>query len=439
MVTDAKRAGAKVLLVGMRIPPNYGGAYTREFDAMFTAAREGAQNPPRAVPLRGLRRATMPCSSPIAYHPVVAAQTPRSRQRVDRIEAAAGKAASAEMSLRLNRERERRRGVSRHRRLSGPRRRAQPRGVRARSPARREERIRCSTTRSAHASARYARPGVGSPPSGRCGDRCAQHRDDARDRCFCRQAARVAPLVYCWRGGQRSRALTHMLNEVGWRAAQLDGGYRAYRRHVVAELLAAAALPLRRDLRPHGLRQESAPLRARTDGAQMLDLEGIARHRGSVLGDFPDESEDAEDLGLQGGAGVGAPRAAGAERVDAVGEEAEAELAAGGQAQAVAVGAEGVGEGGDEADRARGRRRAGRRAAGPVRGTRRLDRRQRAEAGLQALRATSSQVGTRAGCRWRLVAVGIISMKRTASGRSRVSAASRSASSRLCRRPAARR
>ena len=35
------------------------------------------------------------------------------------------------------------------------------------------------------------------------------------------------PLVYCWRGGQRSRALTQVLLEVGWRAAQLEGGYRA--------------------------------------------------------------------------------------------------------------------------------------------------------------------------------------------------------------------
>jgi tRNA 2-selenouridine synthase len=50
------------------------------------------------------------------------------------------------------------------------------------------------------------------------------------------------PLVYCWRGGQRSRALTHVLNAVGWRAVQLEGGYRAYRRHVVTELV---RLPLR--------------------------------------------------------------------------------------------------------------------------------------------------------------------------------------------------
>ena len=44
------------------------------------------------------------------------------------------------------------------------------------------------------------------------------------------------PLVYCWRGGKRSGALAHILSEIGWRAVQLDGGYRAYRRHVITAL-----------------------------------------------------------------------------------------------------------------------------------------------------------------------------------------------------------
>ena len=53
---------------------------------------------------------------------------------------------------------------------------------------------------------------------------------------FVDHAREWRPLVYCWRGGQRSRALTQVLNEIGWRAVQLEGGYRAYRRHVVAAL-----------------------------------------------------------------------------------------------------------------------------------------------------------------------------------------------------------
>ncbi len=103
------------------------------------------------------------------------------------------------------------------------------------------------------------------------------------------------PLVYCWRGGQRSRALAHMMNEIGWRAVQLDGGYRAYRRHVVAEL---ETLPARFELRVVcGLTGsgKSRLLDALAgEGAQTLDLEGIARHRGSLLGHRPDAAQPSQ-------------------------------------------------------------------------------------------------------------------------------------------------
>ena len=96
------------------------------------------------------------------------------------------------------------------------------------------------------------------------------------------------PLVYCWRGGQRSRSLTHVLNEVGWRAVQLAGGYRAYRRNVVALL---DSLPQKFDYRVvcgltgSGKSRLIGALAA--EGAQTLDLERIARHRGSLLGELP--------------------------------------------------------------------------------------------------------------------------------------------------------
>lgn len=104
-----------------------------------------------------------------------------------------------------------------------------------------------------------------------------------------------SPLVYCWRGGQRSRALAHMMNEIGWRAVQLDGGYRAYRRHVVAEL---ETLPLRFcyrvvcGLTGSGKSRLLAALAA--EGAQTLDLEALARHRGSLLGDRPDALQPSQ-------------------------------------------------------------------------------------------------------------------------------------------------
>jgi tRNA 2-selenouridine synthase len=104
-----------------------------------------------------------------------------------------------------------------------------------------------------------------------------------------------SPVVYCWRGGQRSRALVQVLHEVGWRAFQLEGGYRAYRRHVAAEL---ARVPQRFryavicGLTGSGKSRLLAALD--TAGAQTLDLEGIARHRGSVLGGLPGEAQPSQ-------------------------------------------------------------------------------------------------------------------------------------------------
>jgi tRNA 2-selenouridine synthase len=96
------------------------------------------------------------------------------------------------------------------------------------------------------------------------------------------------PAVYCWRGGQRSRSLVHVLCEIGWRAAQLDGGYRAYRRHVVAALVTRPEqLRFRLVCGLTGCGKSRLLAALATEGAQVLDLERIARHRGSLLGDVP--------------------------------------------------------------------------------------------------------------------------------------------------------
>ena len=106
-----------------------------------------------------------------------------------------------------------------------------------------------------------------------------------------------APLVYCWRGGQRSRSLAHVLNEIGWRAMQLDGGYRAYRRDVVERL---NTLPARYSYRVVCGMTGSGKSRMlgalRNEGAQVLDLEGLACHRGSLLGDLPGEPQPSQKL-----------------------------------------------------------------------------------------------------------------------------------------------
>jgi tRNA 2-selenouridine synthase len=100
------------------------------------------------------------------------------------------------------------------------------------------------------------------------------------------------PLLYCWRGGERSGAFAHVLAQVGWRVGRLDGGYKAYRRAVVAAL---GTLPPAFDWRVVcGLTGtgKSRLLRALRDaGCQVLDLEAVAAHRGSVLGSLPGEAQ----------------------------------------------------------------------------------------------------------------------------------------------------
>jgi len=105
------------------------------------------------------------------------------------------------------------------------------------------------------------------------------------------------PLVYCWRGGGRSAALAHVLLQVGWRAGRLDGGYKAYRRTVIEDL---ATLPAGVELRVVcGMTGsgKSALLRAiERAGGEVLDLEALAAHRGSVLGNLPDAVQPSQKL-----------------------------------------------------------------------------------------------------------------------------------------------
>lgn len=103
------------------------------------------------------------------------------------------------------------------------------------------------------------------------------------------------PLVYCWRGGMRSESMAHVLRQVGWKAATLRGGYRQYRRDVMAQLqLLPARVRFRVVCGPTGS-GKSLLLRAlAADGAQVLDLESLACHRGSLLGDLPGDPQPSQ-------------------------------------------------------------------------------------------------------------------------------------------------
>ncbi len=93
------------------------------------------------------------------------------------------------------------------------------------------------------------------------------------------------PLVYCWRGGQRSGALALVLSQIGFEVTVLDGGYRGFRKLVVDQLESPPqALKLQVLCGTTGSGKSRLLAELAAQGAQVLDLEGLACHRGSVLG-----------------------------------------------------------------------------------------------------------------------------------------------------------
>jgi tRNA 2-selenouridine synthase len=103
------------------------------------------------------------------------------------------------------------------------------------------------------------------------------------------------PLVYCWRGGKRSGTLAWFLDQIGFRTTLLQGGYKAFREGVREQL---DTLPLKFDFSVVAGRTGSGKTRLlgalASAGAQVLDLEALAKHRGSVLGGLPDEAQPTQ-------------------------------------------------------------------------------------------------------------------------------------------------
>jgi tRNA 2-selenouridine synthase len=89
--------------------------------------------------------------------------------------------------------------------------------------------------------------------------------------------------------------MTTWLNMIGWQARQLDGGYKSYRRDVLGRL---AELPARFRyvvLTGHTGSGKTRLLHALgAAGAQVLDLEGLAAHRGSLLGALPGHAQPSQ-------------------------------------------------------------------------------------------------------------------------------------------------
>ncbi|MGV7206474.1 tRNA 2-selenouridine(34) synthase MnmH [Oxalobacteraceae bacterium A2-2] len=102
------------------------------------------------------------------------------------------------------------------------------------------------------------------------------------------------PLVYCWRGGNRSGAMALIMARIGWPVAQLEGGYKAFRGHVNEALEQPPGLDLRVVCGPTGSGKSRLLETLHAKGAQVLDLEQLAAHRGSVLGELPTQKQPSQ-------------------------------------------------------------------------------------------------------------------------------------------------
>jgi tRNA 2-selenouridine synthase len=103
------------------------------------------------------------------------------------------------------------------------------------------------------------------------------------------------PLVYCWRGGKRSGALALILEQIGFKVSLIEGGYKAFRTAVLADLPVQAQRHHYRVIcGPTGSGKTRLLGALAQAGAQVLDLEALACHRASVLGAIPDQPQPSQ-------------------------------------------------------------------------------------------------------------------------------------------------
>ncbi len=105
------------------------------------------------------------------------------------------------------------------------------------------------------------------------------------------------PLVYCWRGGQRSGSFATILSQIGWRVDLVKGGYKSWRglvvRAVYDDPVPSPVIVLDGNT---GSAKTEILNRLPALGVQVIDLEGLAHHRGSLFGAMGPQPSQKESL-----------------------------------------------------------------------------------------------------------------------------------------------
>ncbi len=89
-------------------------------------------------------------------------------------------------------------------------------------------------------------------------------------------------LVHCWRGGMRSSSMAWLFEMVGIKTFILEGGYKAFRNYGKSQLAASKKLIILGGLTGSG--KTETLLKIKEKGEQVVDLEGLAHHKGSAFG-----------------------------------------------------------------------------------------------------------------------------------------------------------
>ncbi len=106
-----------------------------------------------------------------------------------------------------------------------------------------------------------------------------------------------APVLYCWRGGMRSRSFTFILKSIGWKPHVISGGYRAFRKSIVEEteeIFQNPQLNIQVLSGLTGVGKTRLLIAIQKQGGQVLDLEGLANHKGSLLGATPSSAQPSQ-------------------------------------------------------------------------------------------------------------------------------------------------